>query len=409
MLRHRVVIWVSARMVICSLLACALGVLVLVAVPRVRETFVPLTEIVSGKTIFIDPGHGGRDPGCVSSAGLTEKELVLDLGLRLRDLFLRSAINAELTREEDSEVWPAGTIGWKRSELDNRINLANEARADIFISIHANSFPESIWSGAQTFYYPGQEDSKALAISIQNSLVTKLGPNRRKAKAGDFWVLSKAEMPAAMVEVGFLSNPREAELLSTDQYRDQVAQAIFEGVIQYLVESKTKQRSPLGEPEKQVSSRSWATLQRDEVVLYFIGPNNQDDCLVAEVRQIPQLAEAEKLSSAEVLKLTLAELCKGPGPGSILHPLIPAGIKIEDVQVDAEAITVILNNEVEQVFRGGGHSEELVVYGIVNTISELFPNQQVYLRVGAESDTSIGGHVWLGRPLYRREELISPK
>lgn len=409
MLRRGVVLCVSARWVLGVLLACVFGALVFRSVPWVRETFVPVTELVSGKTIFIDPGHGGRDPGCVSATGLTEKELVLDLAFRLRDLFRRSAINAELTRETDSEVWSTGAPGWKRAELDNRINQANEAGADVFISIHANSFPESIWSGAQTFYYPGREESKALAISIQNSLVTRLGPNRRKAKAGDFWVLSKAQMPAVMVEVGFLSNPREAQLLATDEYRQQVAEAIFDGVIRYLVDRKTQRQSPLVEPKEAVSSRKFTSLQPDEVVLYFIGPTNQDDCLVAVVRRIPQLAEEQEQDASEVLKLILGELCKGPGPGSILHPLLPVGVQVLDVEVGVETITVILNPEVAEVFRGGGRAEELMVYGIVNTLTELFPEHQVYLQVGAEADTSIGGHVWLGRPLVRREDLICPK
>ncbi|MBO8126476.1 MAG: N-acetylmuramoyl-L-alanine amidase [Firmicutes bacterium] len=412
---HRKVVFFVRAKTLFLVLALVVGAASFWVWPLVQETMVPLTEIVSGKIIYIDPGHGGRDPGCVSPQGLTEKELVLDIAIRLKNLFLRSAMDARLTREDDSEVLPPdwdGSGGWKRPELTHRVEQANQGKGKIFLSIHANSFLEPVWSGAQTFYYPGREDSRMLAVSIQNMLVTKLGPNRRKAKPGEFWVLGKVDMPAAMVEVGFLSNPREADLLATGEYRQKVAEAIFEGVVQYLVESKTRrQRSPLGSPgEEETVSLPELPRRKGEVVLYFPGPTNQDDCLVPELRNLPELATDSELTSEELLKLTLEELIDGPGPGSILYPLLPPDTTIQAVEISSEGkISIELGPEIKTAFRGGGHWEELVVYGIVNTVAELFPSSEVYLSIEGEEEATLAGHVWLGRPLHRRTDLICPK
>ena len=125
---------------------------------------------------------------------------------------------------------PGGSFfGSKRQDLIERAEIANRSQADIFVSIHCNSFPQSIWSGAQTFYYPGREESRILAVAIQTELVRRLGPNRRQANTGDYRVLKEAKMPAVVVEAGFLSNPQEGRLLADADYQKRVADAIFWG------------------------------------------------------------------------------------------------------------------------------------------------------------------------------------
>ena len=132
------------------------------------------------------------------------------------------------------QLVPGGNLlSRKRQDLMGRVNLANKAEADLFISIHCNSFPQSIWSGAQTFYYSGQHESKQLALAIQSELVKRLGPNRRQANAGDYRVLKDTRMPAVMVEVGFLSNPKEARLLADPNYQEKMANAIYYGILRY--------------------------------------------------------------------------------------------------------------------------------------------------------------------------------
>lgn len=195
-----------------------------------------LGDKISGRLIVLDPGHGGLDPGAVAADGTLEKDVVLHIAKHLQSLLNQAAVYTILTRDEDSSAnLPLGRNFWssKRQDLIERAGMANRAQADLFISIHCNSFPQSIWSGAQTFYYPGQEESKKLAVAIQSELVRRLGPNRRQANAGDYRVLKEAKMPAVVVEVGFLSNPREARLLADPGYQKKLAEAIYWGIIRY--------------------------------------------------------------------------------------------------------------------------------------------------------------------------------
>jgi N-acetylmuramoyl-L-alanine amidase len=204
-----------------------------------------LSEQIAGRLVVIDPGHGGSDPGAVAPDGTLEKDIVLSIAKHLQARLHQAAVYTMLTRSGDGWVKPApgsGFFGSKRQDLIERAEIANRNQADLFISIHCNSFPQSIWSGAQTFYYPDQEESRKLAAAIQTELVRRLGPNRRQANAGDYRVLKEAQMPAVVVEAGFLSNPREARLLADPSYQERVAEAIYWGIIRYLQSTGTRPR-----------------------------------------------------------------------------------------------------------------------------------------------------------------------
>lgn len=228
-------------------------------------TNLPLSSTISGKKIVIDAGHGGIDPGTGSKAGLLEKELNLDLALKLKRRLSMVGVYCVMIRETDCDfsdsrpsqfpIDPSKSMKKidvdrqaskdflssnedfstkKRRDLGYRTRVANQSGADIFLSIHANSFPQSIYRGAQTFYEKCDPKSKCLAEAIQYHLVRRLGPNRRRAKIGDYRVLNDTDMPGAMIEVGFLSNPEEAELLADDGYRERIANAIFHGVVDFF-------------------------------------------------------------------------------------------------------------------------------------------------------------------------------
>ena len=146
-----------------------------------------LSEKVAGRLVVIDPGHGGSDPGAVAPDGTLEKDIVLNIAKYLQNRLNQAAVYTILTRSEDGWVKPgpgSSFFGSKRQDLVERAEIANRSQADLFISIHCNSFPQSIWYGAQTFYYPGREESRRLAVAIQTELALRLGPNRRQANAG---------------------------------------------------------------------------------------------------------------------------------------------------------------------------------------------------------------------------------
>lgn len=199
-------------------------------------TNLPLSSMVSGKKVVIDAGHGGDDPGAKSAAGLREKEINLDVALQLKKYLSRVGVYCVMTRETDRDFFnvPDGSSFKKRRDLLYRARIANESGADLFISIHGNSFPESIYHGAQVFYDRDDPRSRRLAQAIQNHLVKELGPNHRRPKPGNFRVLTETKMPGVTIEVGFLSNPEEARLLGEPHYRDRIAEAISHGVIAYF-------------------------------------------------------------------------------------------------------------------------------------------------------------------------------
>ena len=241
--------------------------------PKVATPAIPTTSGYSMvrqlglgiQRIVIDPGHGGKDPGCIGKENTYEKDIVLDVCTRLKKLLLQNkGLEIILTRETDIFV-----------PLDNRAEIANKKKADIFISIHANSYPNKRRAGVETYYLNFNQDpdvlklaaqenatttknisqqreilekiirtnklmeSRDLANHLQKSLVTRLaskyqGIKNLGVKGGPFWVLIGGEMPSVLVEISHLSNPLEEERLNTTQYRQVVAQGLYEGILQYI-------------------------------------------------------------------------------------------------------------------------------------------------------------------------------
>lgn len=228
----------SVRSLIMWLLICfSLGAyLALQTFPTVSVT-TDLTNKISGKVVVIDPGHGGIDPGSSGESGVLEKEVALSIGHYLKNYLNQAAIFTIMTRDDDRDLADQeieDLMDRKRQDLRRRVELANSKQADVYISIHANYFPITSLSGAQTFYYDKSEQDRLLAELIQKSLVEMLGPNHRQAKVGNYQVLRDTEMPSALVEVGFLSNPDEEALLYDTVYQEKVAFAMFTGIINYL-------------------------------------------------------------------------------------------------------------------------------------------------------------------------------
>ena len=194
---------------------------------------------MKNKIIIIDPGHGGIDPGAVSRTGVTEDDINLQIALKLRRLIEQSGGVALMIREDDSGLYSDGRTrirDKKNEDLRTRHELINSSGADIFISVHLNSFPQSQYYGAQSFYQKGDEEGKKIAELIQNELIEVIkNENIRKAKSIDtVYILKNKKMPGALVECGFLSNSREEKLLQEDKYQDKIAWGIFMGIMRYF-------------------------------------------------------------------------------------------------------------------------------------------------------------------------------
>lgn len=192
------------------------------------------------QTIVIDAGHGGEDGGTIGINGESEKDINLAIALELEKYLVQNNFNVIMIRDGDYSVGDQTlpTIAErKRSDTKNRLHTVENAGECILISIHQNHFSESKYYGAQVFYSPNRPESAALAESIRRSVVSSLQPeNRRENKQAEsnIYLLYNCKAPAVLVECGFLSNPDEAAKLNTTQYQQNMAAAIYNGLIGYL-------------------------------------------------------------------------------------------------------------------------------------------------------------------------------
>lgn len=200
-----------------------------------------LSWALANKLIVIDPGHGGEDPGALGSSGVHEKDIVLEVSKKLAENLRQAGAEVLLTRENDHDLSDPKTGSQykaKVEDLSRRVELANNRQADLFISIHVNSFPDRREDGAQTFSQPGSEESKKLAIAIQNELNRFLENPGREAKQVDYFANRMTKMPSVIVEIGFISNPREEKLMLDPNYQNKIAWSVYAGIAQYLAKPR---------------------------------------------------------------------------------------------------------------------------------------------------------------------------
>lgn len=249
---------------------------------RGKEKMKKTDAAIAKRRIVIDPGHGGHDPGAVGLKGLYEKDVVLDIALKLKEILLANPLNEViLTRETDVFL-----------SLEERTAIANKKNADLFVSIHANASPRRTAKGVETYLLNWADDEEAMRVAarenaislnkmkainrqmqmdvldiiksdlmrqnkrdesvklahyIQKSIVSTLNNNRENTldlgiKQALFYVLFGARMPSVLVEVLFISNPEEERLLSTDSYRMQISEAIAGGLNEYITSIPTVQK-----------------------------------------------------------------------------------------------------------------------------------------------------------------------
>lgn len=230
-------VWRPGRLLGTALVIClALGVLLYAG--GFGRSSKSLSWSVAGRVIVIDAGHGGVDPGAVGPNKVLEKDINLAVAKKLQELIVQGGGKAVMVRDEDVDLSSPDTKGLlqkKREDLAKRLAIAGESNADLYISIHTNSFPGKALSGAQTFYHSKSESGRALATAVQEELVKEFPDNKRVAKANqDFFILKKNNVPAITVEVGFISNPAEESKLQDPQNQAKLAWAMYRGISRYL-------------------------------------------------------------------------------------------------------------------------------------------------------------------------------
>ena len=179
------------------------------------------------KIICIDAGHGGMDPGAIGSGGTKEKDVALQIALKTGAILKNHGVSVVYTRDKDLATT-------KKLETSERVSIANKAKADLYVSIHANAATDKTAKGQETYAYRSGTTAYKLAESIQKELVAVSGLRNRGVKTASYYVLLHTSMPAALVETAFISNPDEEKLLKDSAWQQKTAVAIAKGILNTL-------------------------------------------------------------------------------------------------------------------------------------------------------------------------------
>jgi N-acetylmuramoyl-L-alanine amidase len=196
------------------------------------------TAGLAKKVIALDPGHGGSDPGAIGPGKNQEKIVTLSVAQKLKGLLEKAGATVIMTRDTDVDVFGPNASG--ADELGARTDIANSRKADIFLSIHANSFSNPTVNGAATYYYAKSNYDSLLAQSIQDSYVQTTGLQDRGISQANFYVLKHANMPASLIEIGFISNPDEEKMLINSQFQQKIAVGIFQGLDSFFTQAAAR-------------------------------------------------------------------------------------------------------------------------------------------------------------------------
>ncbi|MEK4630298.1 MAG: N-acetylmuramoyl-L-alanine amidase [Solibacillus sp.] len=229
--------WLALAFVI----LCSMLVVVYETSASDKRFFLP--EPLGGVKIVLDAGHGGLDGGA-SNGDIIEKEITLAITKKVERQLTRLGAEVILTRSTDgdvisehapSEQFPTNRER-KKQDIFLRESLVVKHEPDLFVTIHANAIPNSKWRGAQVFYHKdGHPNGEVLARAVQNSIRETLENTDREALSiKQVYLLKKVDMPAVLVETGFISNEEERQLLATESYQDKMAFAIARGIENYI-------------------------------------------------------------------------------------------------------------------------------------------------------------------------------
>lgn len=201
---------------------------------RFESSCVPVlasnVTVKKSPVVVIDAGHGGYDPGGIGPGGSREKNNTLAVALRLGNILNKKNIKVIYTRTSDRVPWPSSV----KLDLKYRAAISNNSNADIFISIHNNSSTYKSIRGSEVYYSRGSTNGRRLASLIEKQIVRKAGTKDRGIRPEEFIVLQEVKAPSVLVELGYISNKSEEELLKDSMYQQKFAEAIAEAVLLYF-------------------------------------------------------------------------------------------------------------------------------------------------------------------------------
>lgn len=202
-----------------------------------QKTEKEVTRRGEGKTVVLDPGHGGNDPGKVGANSVEEKNVNLQIAMKTKKLLEKEGVRVIMTRDGDQDLAGDSDRNRKVQDMKARVKLINDAMPALTVSIHQNSYQDPAVKGAQVFYYSHSKEAERAAEILKQALLTvEESGNREKKAADSYYLLKKTEVPVVIVECGFLSNPEEAKRLTDSAYQKELAKAVAQGILTCLNE-----------------------------------------------------------------------------------------------------------------------------------------------------------------------------
>ena len=186
-----------------------------------------------GKIIYLDPGHGGLDPGAMYGE-IKEKDINLEISKKIEEKLLKLGAIVYMTRYGDYDLSVNNTINRKRSDLSRRSNIINKSDCDLFLSIHLNAEETNTYRGAQAFYADKNEKNIEIAKIFQEEFKKNLNSTRKYKKDNTLYLQKRLKVPGILLEVGFLSNPNERYLLKQEIYQNKIAETIVSATLSYF-------------------------------------------------------------------------------------------------------------------------------------------------------------------------------
>lgn len=199
----------------------------------------PAAKSADSVVVVVDAGHGGVDGGVTGvKTGVKESDVNLAVAKTLKEKLEAGGITVVMTRTTPAALYGGLSDGFKRKDLQKRVELTKKSNADLFISVHANKYRDSSRRGAQVFYKINDEKSKLLASCVQKNF-NEMPRAARECSylSGDYFVLNENAVPSIICECGFLSNEEDEKLLLDQSYRDELSYAIYKGVVDYFSQS----------------------------------------------------------------------------------------------------------------------------------------------------------------------------
>lgn len=187
-----------------------------------------------GRIIFVDPGHGGRDPGTMYG-NILEKDIVLEISLKLRDELLKKGAIVYMTRETDTDLSSKWDSRKKRGDLYRRILMYKKYDAELYLSIHINQYKNPAWSGIEVLYNSINPENKKIGTILMKNFKTEFG-TKRTLKTTNLYMYSNTTVPGVLIECGFLSNNNERYLLQQNSYQEKLSKSITNSVVEYFTQ-----------------------------------------------------------------------------------------------------------------------------------------------------------------------------